>query len=184
MQSMDRWTRTHETLRQVALELFSARGYDATGTAQIAERAGVSEMTLFRHFPSKEALLLADPFDPLIAESVRARPVGERPMRALAEGIRETWAGVDPDSTQALRVQLRLVAASTSLRGAVERNSAATITALAGALTDRGLSAVDAHMAASAMISGLSVALLDWAQTERVTLDDALGHALDVLGGA
>lgn len=40
------------------------QGYAATGTAQIAQRAGVSEMTLFRHFPSKEALLLEDPSMP------------------------------------------------------------------------------------------------------------------------
>ncbi|HNP15627.1 MAG TPA: helix-turn-helix domain-containing protein, partial [Terrimesophilobacter sp.] len=59
---MSRWDRTHDALLQAALELFEEHGFDATGTVQIARRAGVSEMTLFRHFPSKEALLLADPF--------------------------------------------------------------------------------------------------------------------------
>ncbi|KPC86144.1 TetR family transcriptional regulator, partial [Streptomyces sp. NRRL WC-3753] len=38
--------------------MFAAQGYDATTTAAVAERAGVSEMTLFRHFATKEALLL------------------------------------------------------------------------------------------------------------------------------
>ena len=181
--SMDRWDRTHEALRQAAVELFAQRGYDATGTAQVAERAGVSEMTLFRHFSSKEALLLADPFDPLIADAVRARPNDEPPMRAVAEGIRQTWAEVETDSIGALRVRLKMVVEATSLRGAVERNSTATITALVGALADRGVAAVEARVAATAMISGLSVALLEWARSDQSSIEDALGGALDILGG-
>lgn len=179
---MDRWNRTHEALSRAALELFAERGYDATGTVRIAERAGVSEMTLFRHFPSKEALLLDDPFDPLMAAAVRTRPADEPPMRALAEGIRRVWAEVDADSTRGLRVRLRIIAEADSLRGAIERNSEVTIAALVDALTGRGVAAASAHIAAAAMISGLSIALLEWARSEQSGLDEVMGHALDVLG--
>lgn len=174
---------THEALGRAALELFAEKGYDSTGTARIAERAGVSEMTLFRHFPSKEALLLADPFDPLMAEAVRTRPADEPPMRALAEGIRQTWAEIDAVSIRELRVRLRMIAEASSLHGAVERHSEATVTALADALSDRGVAVASAHIAAAAMISGLSVALLDWACSEQPALDEVLRNALDVLGG-
>src|SRR5690625_7233016 len=92
---MSRWERTHAALRTAALELFLAHGYDATSTARIAEHAGVSEMTLFRHFPAKDALLLDDPFDPLMAEAVRGRPPGEPPLRALAGGLERTWREVE-----------------------------------------------------------------------------------------
>lgn len=180
---MDRWSRTHDALSRAALELFAERGYDATGTARIAERAGVSEMTLFRHFPSKEALLLADPFDPLMAESVRIRPAEEPPMRALAEGIRQVWDEIDAETTRGLRVRLRMIAEASSLRGAVERHSETTIAALVDALRSRGVAVTSAQVAASAMISGLSTALLEWAHCEQTSLDDALGIALDVLGG-
>ncbi len=184
---MDRWNRTHESLSRAALELFTQRGYDATGTAQIAERAGVSEMTLFRHFPSKEALLLADPFDPLIAAAVRRRPADEPPMRALAEGVREAWASIDAVSSAGLRDRLRIVAAASGLDGAIERNSTATIGALADALSDRGIPMGQARVAASAVITGLSVALVDWARADdrdHGDLDGVVARALDVLGGA
>lgn len=180
---MDRWTRTHAALSGAALALFAERGYEATGTAQIAARAGVSEMTLFRHFPSKEALLLDDPFDPLLADAVVARPATEPPLRALAEGIRAAWELVDPQQVEELRVRLRIIAEAPSLRGAVERNSGATTTALAGALTARGVPDTVAQVAAHAVIAGLSVALLQWAGTQDAALDDAVGAALDVLGG-
>lgn len=180
---MGRWNKTHEALKRAAFELFAERGYEATATAHVAERAGVSEMTLFRHFPTKEALLLTDPFDPLMAEAVRARPSHEPAMLALVNGIRQAWGRVEAESTRELQDILRIVAQTPALRGAVERNSNDTAGALTVALVDRGVSEAQARVAVSAVIAGLSTALLDWAQSEQDPLDAALSSALDVLGG-
>jgi len=53
--------RRESTAREKVLEaaqlLFSANGYRGTSTKEIARQAGVAEVTLFRHFPSKEILL-------------------------------------------------------------------------------------------------------------------------------
>ncbi len=163
--------------------MFAEHGYEATTTAQVAGRAGVSEMTLFRHFPTKEALLLADPFDPLMAEAVRGRPEHEPAMRSLGEGIRQTWGSVDAESVQEMRGLLRIVAQTPDLRGAVERNSSDTVAALTGALVERGVQEAQARVAVTAVIAGLSTALLDWAQSEGTPLDGALSTALDVLVG-
>jgi len=48
---------THDRLARAALELFTSRGFHATTTPLIAQRAGVAEGTIYRHFPSKEDLL-------------------------------------------------------------------------------------------------------------------------------
>jgi AcrR family transcriptional regulator len=50
---------TRQRLIQAALELFAAQGVTDTTTRQIAESAGVNEVTLFRHFGNKHGLLLA-----------------------------------------------------------------------------------------------------------------------------
>ena len=42
-----------------AYELFSKRGIRAVGTEEVLARAGVAKSTLYRHFPSKEELVLA-----------------------------------------------------------------------------------------------------------------------------
>lgn len=180
---MGRWDRTHEALKQAAVELFVEHGYDATATALVAERAGVSEITLFRHFPSKEALLLADPFDPLMAEAVRSRPEIEPAMLALTEGIRQALAHVHEESVQTLRGLLRVVAATPTLRGAIERNSEETVAALVDALIDRGVDEMQARVSATAVVAGVSAALLDWARSDQTPLDKAIGAGLDVLGG-
>lgn len=46
-------------LIRAALELFEERGYRATGIDAILARAGVAKMTLYKHFASKDDLILA-----------------------------------------------------------------------------------------------------------------------------
>ncbi|MDO5052471.1 MAG: helix-turn-helix domain-containing protein [Pseudoclavibacter sp.] len=180
---MGRWERTHAKLRETALRLFATQGYEATGTAAIARAAGVSEMTLFRHFPSKEELLLQDPYDPRMAEAVRLRPDHEPAMRALAEGIRSAWRELEPQELAQLRTVLELVAATPALRGALERSGRDTATALASALEERGVPPAQAQVAAAAALSGLSAALLAWAAGPGTGLREHVEGALDVLGG-
>ncbi len=50
--------RTRLTLRKAAIELFLAKGYEATTVAEIAASAAVSEPTFFRYFPTKAAVFL------------------------------------------------------------------------------------------------------------------------------
>ena len=46
-----------ESILQSALELFVIKGFHGTATSVIAEKAGVSNGTLFHHFKSKESLI-------------------------------------------------------------------------------------------------------------------------------
>jgi len=47
---------TKEKILESALKLFSQKGYLGATTKEIAKEAGIAEVTLFRYFPSKEAL--------------------------------------------------------------------------------------------------------------------------------
>ncbi|HLP87951.1 MAG TPA: TetR/AcrR family transcriptional regulator [Nostocaceae cyanobacterium] len=63
---------TRQRLIQAALELFTAQGVSSTTTRQIAEKAEVNEVTLFRHFGNKHGLLLA-----VLEESAAFKNLGE-----------------------------------------------------------------------------------------------------------
>lgn len=75
---------TRQRLTQAALELFLDQGVGATTTRQIADRAGVNEVTLFRNFGNKYGLLLAMLQD---APAVLAEPVALPPSRS-SEALR------------------------------------------------------------------------------------------------
>lgn len=48
--------KTREKILNAALTLFGEKGFAGTSTREIAERAGVNHITLFRHFGNKENL--------------------------------------------------------------------------------------------------------------------------------
>ena len=48
---------TRSAAQQVALELFTVQGYEATSLREIAERLGINKASLYHHFASKEDIL-------------------------------------------------------------------------------------------------------------------------------
>jgi AcrR family transcriptional regulator len=71
-----------DRLAQAAFELFDERGYEQTTVDDIAERAGLSRATFFRHYPSKEDVIFPD-HDRLIGQ-VRDRLRSSSHATALA----------------------------------------------------------------------------------------------------
>jgi AcrR family transcriptional regulator len=51
-------TEKQTRILEAAIEIFSEKGYAATSTSEIAQRAGVAEGTIFRHYKTKKDLLL------------------------------------------------------------------------------------------------------------------------------
>lgn len=79
---------TREALLDVTARLYSEHGWRGTTTRRIAEAAGVNEVTIFRQFGSKEALLLESIQSASREESVNHLP--ECPLRLRSELV--TWA--------------------------------------------------------------------------------------------
>src|SRR5262245_30659081 len=85
---------TRRALQEHALRLFVEHGYEATTVERIAAAAGVSHMTFFRYFPTKEDVVAADDYDPMIEELIRSRPESEHPIERVRAAMREGLAKV------------------------------------------------------------------------------------------
>jgi AcrR family transcriptional regulator len=57
--NMEKMTEKQQKIVETAIQMFAEKGYASTSTAEIAKAAGVAEGTIFRHFGSKENLLLS-----------------------------------------------------------------------------------------------------------------------------
>lgn len=188
----ERTQRTRERITSMALTLFTERGFDAVTVNEIAAAAGVSHMTVFRHFPGKEDLVVSDPFDPLIASAVAAQPVTLPPFERARRGLRQGWLELNgsggqeihPQAREKLALSIGLIRGHTGLRARMWEASHATTQAIAGALQDGGATPLQAQAAAGACIGALTSALLTWDANAGAPLDDLILSALDALGGA
>src|SRR3954453_1576397 len=85
-----------------AVDLFTEQGYDATTVAQIAERAGVTKSTFFRHFSDKRELLVAgqETLSRLLAEGISEAPADASPLEAVAAGLERASSSMGPASRE------------------------------------------------------------------------------------
>lgn len=77
------------------MRLFTERGYDASTVADVAAAAEVSSMTVIRRFPTEEDLVMADEYDPVIIDAIRAQPADEPLLRRIGAALVETTAAHD-----------------------------------------------------------------------------------------
>src|SRR5580693_3546830 len=76
---------TRARIREVANRLFIERGFDAVTVAEVAREAGVSTVTVFNHFTTKEDLFLdrVDDAVELLRSAVRERKPGVDVIESL-----------------------------------------------------------------------------------------------------
>ena len=134
--------RTREAIAEAAITMFLEHGFDQVSCAAVAARAEVSKPTLFKHFPTKEDLVmhvLADHEDEL-ARTVRQRPAGESPLASLRRhflaglAARDAITGLN-DAPQ-VRALYRMMEASPTLSVRLLRFAARRADALAEALAE------------------------------------------------
>ena len=172
---------TQQRLQVAALDLFEVQGYEATSVAQIAARAGVTEMTFFRHFTSKEGPLVDDAYDPVIGQEIAHQPTHSDPLTRAARGIQMAWRRVPEVGGEEVRRRVRIVAKTPTLHARLTRGAAATEAAIADALTVPGTPRRDALIAAAAVMGALNAALREWSLTDDLPLGSAFDAALAVL---
>jgi AcrR family transcriptional regulator len=176
---------TRERIRSCALGLFQEQGYEATTVEQIAAAAGVSHMTVFRYFPTKEDVALSDSYDPLIGELLRqtpaTRPLIERIRAALLQGLGELY---DADR-ELLLSQNRLIVSTPALRERMWANQLITqqvILQALGAADEDASAAFTIKVTVAACLAAAATAVLTWVESDgTLELPDLIREALDTL---
>jgi AcrR family transcriptional regulator len=165
-------------LQQATLELFQQQGYDATTTADIAARAGVTERTFFRHFTDKREALFdgEEAFRDALAETVVSAPAEMGPMEALLHAFRS----VEPllqRNRPFTEPRQRVIAKTPALQERVLTKTAGLTSALSDALRQRGAGEGVAELAAQIGMATFSHATRSWLADPAVGLSANLAKS-------
>jgi len=170
-------------LEHAALALYGERGFEATTVAEIAERAGLTERTFFRHFADKREVLFggAAMLQELLVSGVAGAPDAAVPIEAVLAALEAAGALLQERRAYARQRQM-IIAASAELRERELIKLASLASALADALRRRGVSDPAASLTAEAGIAIFRVAFERWTQEgNQKDLPQLIRESLDEL---
>jgi AcrR family transcriptional regulator len=159
---------TRRKISDIATKLFLDRGFDTVTVADVAKEAGVSSVTVFKHFPRKEDLLFDREQDAadILRSAVRDRGPGVDVLASLRDVAfrlvddRHALSGIKEGSIPFFRT----VAASPALVARAREIAADLERTLVGGLEDDAAFGGDAVLFAALVIAGYSAVLTGTAQ--------------------
>lgn len=176
---------TRDHISNVAIDLFAARGFDEVSVDDVAEAAGIARRTLFRYYPSKNALPWGD-FDAHL-DHMRDLLVGLDPHVPIDEALRTAllaFNSFDDQETARHRQRMRVILETAALQ-AYSMTMYAGWRAVVAAFVARRLDAKAEDLVPQTvawMMLGVALSAYEyWLADESVSLATALGGAFDTV---
>ena len=168
-------------LERAALALFGELGFEETTVAAIAERAGVTERTFFRHFADKREVLFGggSALQDAIVAGVHRAPPDRSALEAVAAGFATAGEMLEGRRPFAL-ARSAIIAANPLLQERELIKLAGIAAAVEAALRARGVPETDAGLAAQLGVAAFQVAFGQWVAAEDAP---ALASLIDVAFG-
>jgi AcrR family transcriptional regulator len=170
-------------LAAAALELYGERGFDQTTVAEIAQRAGLTERTFFRHFSDKREVLFfgAQAFQELLVDTVVNARDSATPMEAVSLALEAAGSLFNARRDFAVQRQ-RIIEGSAELRERELIKLSSLGAALANALRQRGVGDPTAALAGEVAIALFKISFERWvSSSEPCDLAQVLRDSLEQL---
>lgn len=151
-------------LADAALDLFLERGFDEATVAEIAERAGVTERTFYRHFADKREVLFGggSGLSDLMTSAVIDAPPSATPIDAVAAALEAAATVFDEARRPFARRRRAVISANPELQERELVKLAALAVAMRAALQRRGVNEPTATLAAEAGMTVFRIAFDHW----------------------
>lgn len=151
-------------LALAALDLFAERGYEATTVIQIAERAGLTKSTFFRHFPDKrEVLFGGTAMAGRLVDEIVGAPAEATPLEALARAMDAIGQEIFTlDRREFTARRQAVIAATPELREREALKGLGLTAAMSDSLKRRGVPGLTARAAAELGMLAFEIAYDRW----------------------
>jgi TetR/AcrR family transcriptional regulator, regulator of mycofactocin system len=176
---------TQDHITSVALDLFAERGFDDVSVDDVARAAGIARRTLFRYYPSKNAIPWGD-FDAhldLMRGLLLAEPIGA-PISVALRSALLAFNSFDEAETAHHRQRMRVILETAALQAHSMTMYAGWRAVVANFVAHRlGLEPADLipQTTAWTMLGVALSAYENWLADESVSLQTALGEAFDTV---
>ncbi len=176
-------------LREAALELFASHGFDQTTTAEIAQAAGLTERTFFRHFTDKREVLFGglEFLDDAFATGAASAPAGATLMAVLSTGLHAAAEFFPEERRTYSQRRQAVIDANSALQERELLKMAGLAATLAAALRARGVQEPWATLAAETGRTVFTIAFALWVadgetRTFPEIIDDVLAEVPGLVG--
>jgi AcrR family transcriptional regulator len=190
--TMVRWEPgAKERLQLAAVALFLARGFEQTTVQDIAQEAGLTERTFFRHFADKREVLFQGQ-QQYVAEFVRGireAPEDTSPFALIRASLAGAAGFFDDERRPWSRQRQVVIDGNPALQERESLKRVSLTDALTAALVERGVDGTDARLTAEIGVSAFFVAFREWiAPDEQRAFDqlqqEALGRVAAIVPAA
>lgn len=160
-------------LAEAAMALFQEQGFQATTVPQIAERAGLTTRTFFRHYTDKREVFFAYQQDlpDVVAEVMASAPPELTPMEVVAAGLRRLAVSQFEPAREHFLAHRAVVLSDDGLRERELWKRSILGDAMHAGFVARGADDLTATLAAELGVTAFSVASARW-------LDDEAGRPM------
>lgn len=177
---------TPHHITDVALRLFTARGFDDVSVHDIAQAAGIARRTLFRYYPSKNAIPWGD-FDAHLQQlrGLLDQADPQIPMGEALRGALLAFNTFDESETVRHRQRMRVILQTAELQAYSMTMYAGWRDVIAGFVARRsGVEPSDLlpQTIAWVMLGVALSAYQHWLDDTSVSLPQALGDSFDAIG--
>jgi len=176
---------TTDHISNVAIDMFAARGFEEVSVDDVAEASGIARRTLFRYYPSKNALPWGD-FDAhldhmrdLLNELESDVPIDEALRTALL-----AFNSFDEQETARHRQRMRVILETAALQAysmTMYAGWRAVVAAFVAQRLDAKVEDIVPQTVAWTMLGVALSAYEHWLADESVSLAQALGEAFDTV---
>ena len=175
--------KTKEAIQRVALRLFEKQGYDETTIEEIAAAVEISPSTFFNYFPTKEAVVQFDAYDPIVFEIVRQQPPGT-PLDVMLRRMLEPLGEIFRRDRDILMTRARLVLEVPELQSRIweeiER-SQALMTAVLAERLGGDPNDFELRVTVRVLIAAMWEAFVEWSRDPRRDFIKIAERALDLV---
>lgn len=162
---MARWEPdARDRLQAAALELYATRGFDETTVTEIAQSAGLTERTFFRHFADKREVIFGrqDEFQRAFTDGIVSAPADATPLEAVSVAVLGAAPFFSAERrAHSLRRQ-RAISSHTELQERELLKMGSLAAAIAAALRERGVAEPSATLAAESGVLVFRVSFEQW----------------------